>query len=247
MIEQETKRIAMWSGPRNISTAMMRAFENRPDCVVWDEPFYAAYLVMTGIDHPMRDEVIAAGLQNPKDVVAAVTGPVPYNAPVYYQKHMLQHMVPDMPRGWLGQVDHAFLIRDPAKMVASYAKKRAEVSAEDLGYVKLDEIYNQVASVTGTAPPVLDADDILSAPEAMLSALCASLGIPFTEKMLSWPEGERQSDGAWAPHWYGAVWKSTGFQKPAPVALDLDNHHQQIADACMPYYEKYKALALTAH
>ncbi|MGI9484114.1 MAG: hypothetical protein ACR2OR_17330 [Hyphomicrobiales bacterium] len=239
-------RIAMWSGPRNISTAMMRSFENRPDCVVWDEPFYAAYLAKTGLHHPMYREVIAAGMEDPADVVKAILGPVPGNKPVFYQKHMLQHMIDGVPEDWFGDVSHAFLIRDPEKMVASYAKKRAEVEAEDLGYTQLERIYAHVESLTGNGAPVIDADEFLANPDGMLRALCDALAIPFYKEMLSWPSGTRDSDGVWAEHWYEAVRRSTGFQVPEYENVNLESVHQKIADACLPHYTKFKSISLSA-
>ncbi len=244
MKKDDVVRIAMWSGPRNISTAMMRSFENRADCSVWDEPFYASYLEHSGVRHPMHEEIIAAGLPKPRDVVDRLLGPVPGGASVFYQKHMLHHMRAEVPRGWFANVKHAFLIRHPQKVVASYAKKRAEVEAEDLGFGLLDEIYRQVCDITGEAPLILDCDAILAQPETMLRQLCENVGIPFTTDMLNWPSGERESDGVWGAHWYGAVWRSTGFQIPLRDEVCLDAHQQNVVEACRPAYEKFAGLAL---
>ncbi len=233
------KRIAMWSGPRNISTAMMRSFENRSDTIVWDEPFYAAYLEMTGLEHPMRDAVIAEGETDWRAVIDRVTGPVPDGTRVFYQKHMTHHMLPGIDRSWLSGVVNCFLIRAPESVLASYAAKRADVTLRDIGFVEQAEIFDAIADETGTAPPVIDADDVLADPPGMISALCERCAIPFTEDMLNWPSGRRDSDGVWAAHWYGTVEQSTGFAAPAarpPVVLD--DALQSIADQAHPYYDR---------
>jgi hypothetical protein len=230
-------RIAMWSGPRNISTAMMRAWENRGDCAVSDEPLYAAYLATTGIDHPMRDAVIAAGDTDWRSVVSALTGPVPDGNPIWYQKHMTHHLLPDMGRDWIGQLANVLLIRDPREVVASYLKARATVTPEDIGLPQQIELFDMLSDA-GTPPPIIDAGDFLRAPEAHLRALCARLCVAFTERMLCWPSGPRDSDGVWAPHWYAHVWQSTGFDPPREHGpVDLPSEGRRVAEACLPHYE----------
>jgi hypothetical protein len=230
-------RIAMWSGPRNISTAMMRAFENRPDTSVIDEPFYAAYLALTGHDHPMRDAVIASQSGDPAQVVAALVGPIPGGRTIFYQKHMTHHMLPAIDRSWMDSCQHAFLIRSPDQVVASYVATRSEVTLEEIGFTQQSELFDQVAQRRGMAPPVLDAGDVRADPRRTLTALCVALGVDFDEAMLHWPAGRRASDGVWAPAWYGAVERSTGFdgRESAPVALNPTL--QAIADTARPHYE----------
>lgn len=236
-------RIAMWSGPRNISTAMMRAWENRPDCAVSDEPLYAAYLAATGLDHPGRDEVIADGESDWRRVADTLTGPVPGGAPLWYQKHMSHHLLPDMERGWIRQLRNVFLIRDPDEVVASYIRSRAEIAPEDIGLLQQAELYDELADA-GAPPPVIDAGDFLRDPEAHLRALCERLGIGFSPRMLSWPPGRRDSDGIWAPYWYDAVWKSTGFQLPQVREIHLQGRPREVADACRPAFERLHAARL---
>ncbi len=238
-------RIAMWSGPRNISTAMMRAFENRPDTLVWDEPFYAAELAASGRDHPMREAVIAAGPTDPAAVVARLIGPLADpekpDASVFYQKHMTHHMLPQFPRDWIGhpEVVSAFLIRAPERVLASYAQKWSDVSLEEIGVPQQAEIFDAVADRLGLAPPVIDTADILDNPRGVLSALCRACGIPFSDAMLAWPQGPRPSDGVWAPAWYDTVWASTGFAPPDRRPLPrLDGDLARIADAARPVYER---------
>lgn len=242
-------RIAMWSGPRNISTAMMRAFENRPDTVVWDEPFYAAELAASGRDHPMREEVIAAGPTDPGTIVARLLGPLDDtakpDAAVFYQKHMTHHMLPAFPRDWIDRVVNAFLIREPERVLASYTKAWQDVTLAAIGVPQQREIFERVADRLGAAPPVVDTADVLRDPEGVLGALCARLGIPFTAAMLSWPAGRRESDGVWAPVWYASVERSTGFGPPDARPLPaLHGELARIADAARPDYERLRQYRL---
>lgn len=238
-----TIRIAMWSGPRNISTAMMRAWENRADTVVTDEPFYAAYLAATGLDHPMRAEVMAAQSTDWRECgreCEADTGIAGTGQPIHYQKHMCQHMTGDAPLGWMAACRHAFLIRPPAAVAASFHKGWAGMGADDLGFRRQAELFDHVCQVTGVAPPVLEARDLLEAPEPMLRRLCAALGVEFDPAMLAWPAGPRDSDGVWGAHWYGRVNTSTGFasyQPPGPSPRGLAG----IVEECQPYYERMRA------
>jgi hypothetical protein len=232
------RRIAMWSGPRNISTAMMRAWENRGDCVVDDEPLYAHYLAHTGLDHPGADEVIAQGDTDWQRVVARLTGPLPDDAPLWYQKHMTHHLLPHVGHDWVASLDNVFLIRHPADVVASYLKKRDEVTPEDIGLPQQVALFDAIAQRDGRAPAVIDAEDFLRAPAAQLQALCARLGIDYTERMLRWPSGPRASDGIWAKHWYDAVWASTGFEPWRARESALDAGARRVVDACQPLYER---------
>jgi len=232
-------RIAMWSGPRNISTAMMRSFENRPDTAVWDEPFYAAYLAATGLDHPMAEAVIAAGDTDAAAVAARALGPVPDGRAVFYQKHMTHHMLPGFDLSWIDGVTSAFLIRRPESVLASYVQKREAVTLDDIGFRRQAEIFERVADRLGKAPPVIEGNDVLADPAGALARLSAALGIPFRAEMLSWLAGRRASDGVWAPHWYHAVEASTGF---GPARPDVDRATlpadlARIAEAATPYYE----------
>ena len=233
-------RIAMWSGPRNISTAMMRAFGNRRDCAVSDEPFYAAYLAATGLIHPQTDEILAAQPCDAVDVVAEVTGPVPGGKAVWYQKHMSHHMLPGFDRGWIDGVANAFLIRAPEAVLLSYVEKRSDVTLDDIGLPQQAELFDRVADRLGRAPPVVESRDVLSDPRGTLSALCRGLGIGFDDAMLSWPPGRRDTDGVWAPSWYDSVERSTGFSAPKPERGfdDLPNRLKPLAEAGRPLYEK---------
>ena len=237
-------RIAMWSGPRNLSTALMYAFAARGDCVVWDEPFYAAYLAATGIDHPMRDEVIAAGLRNPADFAARCLGPGPKGNPLFYQKHMTLHMIPSFDREFLGGLTNVFLIRHPARVLASYTRKRESPTLADLGFVQQAELFDAVCQLRGTAPLVIDSADIRADPQGALSGLCAALGIGFCPAMLRWSAGPKPYDGVWAAHWYNAVHASTGFENPEETLPVLHAKNVALVDQAMPHYQRLSAHSL---
>jgi len=209
----KTTIIAMWSGPRNLSTAMMRSFGQRADCLAMDEPFYAAYLASTGLPHPMAEEVIASGEIDPDKVVALCTAPPKPPATVCYQKHMTHHMIDGFDISWISQVTNVFLIRDPARVLASYAAKSEHVTPEDIGFRMQQELFD-LAHKDGEIPVVVDAQDIRANPAEMLKKLCAAVDLDFDPVMLSWPAGPRPEDGIWSKHWYDAVWKSTGFAPP---------------------------------
>ena len=236
-------RIAMWSGPRNLSTAMMYAFAARGDCAVMDEPFYSAYLAATGLEHPMRDAILAAQPQDPAAVVARLTGPIPGSLPHFYQKHMAQHMIPGLPRDWMRKVTNVFLIRHPARVLASFSAKYENPRLEDIGFVQQAELFEQVRG-WGQSPVVIDSHDIRADPRAALEKLCGAIGLEFTEKMLSWPEGGHADDGVWAPHWYGAVWNSTGFADPEGPLPEVPEELKPVLEAAMPHYERMKAVRL---
>ena len=239
-------RIAMWSGPRNISTAMMRSFENRSDTVVVDEPFYAAFLAETGADHPMRDEVLASQPTRWRDVANALSGPTPTGAAVWYQKHMTHHMLPDFGLDWANDCRNAFLIRAPEAVLASYTLKRENVTLADIGVERQRELFERECDRIGAAPPVIDSADVLADPRAILGKLCAAIGIEFSDRMLNWPAGKRESDGVWAPVWYEAVERSTEFGPPrAPAEMkNVGDNLRRIADAARPHYERLAAFRL---
>ena len=231
-------RVGMWSGPRNVSTAMMRSFENREDTVVVDEPFYAAYLVRTGIDHPGRESVIASQPTDPAEVVARLRGPLPDGVTVHYAKQMSHHLAADQDLAWTHDFRNVLLVRDPAEVVSSYVRSREACEPEDIGLwqqVRLLEQWDET-------PPVIDAGDFLRAPEAYLRWLCDWLDIPFTPRMLSWPPGPRSSDGVWAPYWYDTVQRSTGFEPWRPREISLGEHDAAVAEACRPAYDRLHAL-----
>lgn len=238
------KRIAMWSGPRNISTAMMRSFENRGDTVVIDEPFYACFLERSGIDHPGREIILQSQSTDTNKVIESLVGPHSEAAGIFYQKHMCHHMLDGMELDWMKEVTNVFLIRDPRAMIASYVKSREAVEFSDLGARQMIKFFDAECDRLGTTPIVIESADVLKDPEGMLEKLCNALEIPFDIAMLNWPQGKRDSDGVWAPHWYASVEKSTGFMPYSEREIELSPELERIADQCMPAYEKLLKYAL---
>lgn len=230
-------RIAMWSGPRNISTALMYSFAQRPDCAVTDEPFYAAFLAATGAPHPMRDEVLRHQPTDPKAVIAHITGPVPGGRPLWYQKHMAHHMVPEFDLSWTAGFANVFLIRHPARVIRSYAARREAFEAADLGFAQLHRLFDHIAERTGKVPLVVDSADIRRDPGNTLALLCQALGIVWDARMLRWPAGGNAADGVWARHWYGSVHRSTGFSGAEGPLPPLDPRFAPILKTALPHYE----------
>lgn len=239
-----TKRIAMWSGPRNISTAMMRSFENRPDCTVVDEPFYAYYLSQTKSPHPMFDEVVASQPLEYAQVATDMTS-ADFKSEIQYQKHMTHHMLPGCDLSWTAKLNHCFLIRDPAEVINSYTNARGICSIDDIGIIRQYELYEAISSSSQQPIPVIDSNDVLQHPDVMLPKVCLALGIEFEPAMLSWPKGRRESDGVWAEHWYKSVVSSTGFSTRVVAEVKLNNAQQALAVKLQPYYEKLKARAIS--
>ncbi|MDT0627631.1 HAD family hydrolase [Alteromonas sp. W364] len=234
-----TIRIAMWSGPRNISTAMMRSWENREDCSVVDEPFYAYYLQQTQSPHPMFEEVLSSQSRFYNEVANEMSEGK-CDTPVQYQKHMTQHMLNECDLAWAKNLRHCVLIRDPAYVVNSYTNSRGDCTANDIGIRRQVELYDYFSQFSERPIPVIDSASILASPETALPHLCDSLDIPFSDKMLSWRKGKRESDGVWASHWYHSVEASTGFAKPKEASFTLNKSQQKVVDEVMPYYEYLK-------
>ena len=229
----------MWSGPRNISTAMMRAWGNRADTVVIDEPFYAYYLERTGKKHPGAADVIARGETDWQKIVVTLTDErIPAGKSIFFQKQMTHHLLPEVNRNWIVDLTNCFLIRDPREVILSYIKKNPEPALEDLGFVQQCDVFDFVRAKTRSVPPVVDARDVLENPERILRLLCDAIGVPFDAGMLSWPPGLRETDGIWAKHWYDAVARSTSFQPYQPREGVIPNRLREIHDQCRECYDR---------
>lgn len=226
--------IAMWSGPRNISTAMMRSWENRPDTQVLDEPFYAYFLKETGLEHPGALEVLASQPNSWQEVVPEL---VSEGEGILFQKHMTKHMLSDIDLGWTQKLKHFFLIRDPKQVVASFAKKVPNVTVDEVGIKRQYELYQEISDIVGCAPAIIDARDLLTQPHAFLETLCGHLNIPFYEQMLKWPPGARDSDGVWAKYWYHSVETSTGFTPFQEPQLELNSQQQDVVQESLSFYQ----------
>ncbi len=227
-------RIAMWSGPRNLSTALMYAFGARTDCSVWDEPYYAAYLAKSGLDHPMRTEILASGEHDPEQVAKRCLGSIPGEKPHFYMKHMAHHMLDRFSVDWAEECVNIHLIRHPARVVASYAAKREEVGPDDIGYRKQVEVFRRVGGC------VIDSAEVRNDPEGSLRGLCKTIGLSFDPAMLVWPKGGHVSDGVWAAHWYGNAHESTGFAGPEGPLPELSGWAAELVAQVMPYYEEMR-------
>ncbi len=219
----------------------MRSWENRTDSTVVDEPLYAHYLAVTGIDHPGRDEVIAAGQPDWRAVVDTLLGPVPDGSRVFYHKQMALHLTPDIERTWITRLTNVLLIREPRHVVASYLRSRRTVTADDIGLHQQSRLYDEL-SESGAPPPVIDSSDFLRDPEGYSRALCSHVDVPFTDAMLTWPSGPRSSDGVWGRYWYDSVWRSTGFEPYRPSDVTLSTDEAEVAESCRPSYERLLAV-----
>lgn len=232
-------QIAMWSGPRNLSTAMMYAFGNRADCAVVDEPFYASYLNLTGMDHPLKQEILDSQSQDPNEVAAFLAGASPNGRTHFYQKHMTHHMIEGVPRNWMKDCANVFLIRHPARVIASYGIKRENPTLEDIGFPQQAELFDLVRS-WGQNPVVIDSHDIRDDPKGMLRKLCNAIDLPFDEAMLNWPKGGHKEDGVWAEHWYGSVWNSTGFAGAEGDLPEMVGGLEAVLESAIPFYEQMR-------
>ncbi len=239
-----TVRIAMWSGPRNISTAMMRAWEHRTDCQVLDEPLYGYYLHQTGLDHPGAEDVMQAQGTDWQSAVKRCNAATDNGETICFQKHMVMHMLPEVGRDWLTGYRHYFLIRDPALVVASYSAVRDQVTLDDLGFRQATELFDAFCDSAERAPVIIDTELFLKHPRQQLQALCSALDVAFDDNMLHWPAGPRVSDGVWAPYWYDSVNASSGFAPYTPKTPSLNDAQRRLAAEARPYYDTLKRLAI---
>ena len=233
-------RIAMWSGPRNISTTMMRAFGNRNDTFASDEPFYGYFLKSTNIDHPMKDEVISKYQTNWSDIKDYLTGPIPNNKPIWYQKQMTQHLLPDDSIEWTRNVTNCFLIRDPKDVIISYAKIYDKMTPDLLGFPQLLKVFNYTLKNSEVKPIVINSRSILKNPKSMLNKLCQSLDITFSNDMLSWDEGPKDYEGIWGKHWYKQLHLTTGFIKYEKKDKTIPDSLLKLYNECNHYYKQIK-------
>ena len=231
-------RIAMWSGPRNISTAMMRSWENREDTFVVDEPLYGPYLAQTGKQHPCYQEVINAQGAEYEPILDKLTQGHSSTNHIFYQKHMTHHILPEMDLTWVKSLKNAFLIRHPAEVISSYLEKHHNPSPEDLGYPQQLKLFNLLKNNSENTPLVFESKDVLMNPKKMLQLMCKKLGVPFKLSMLSWPKGYRESDGVWSSHWYNRVIETTGFATYQAKEIHLNLKQKKVVKDCLPYYEE---------
>ena len=237
-------RMAMWSGPRNISTAMMRAWDSRADTFVIDEPFYAYYLNETNLDHPGKERVIHEGELDLEKISNGLVGDVSNSCSIYYQKHITHHLLDSIDRGWMKSVKNCFLIRDPKDMILSYSKVHPDLNMHLLGLEEQNEIFEYVRDLTGEIPPIIDAKDVLMNPRDLLIKFCDKIGVLFSEEMLSWSRGIRKTDGSWGKYWYKNVVKSTGFNNYKPKIEKVPKKYEELYSDCCLLYEKLYSLRI---
>jgi hypothetical protein len=238
-----TKRICLWSNPRNISTAMMYSFMQRPDTIVFDEPLYAHYLQITGVYHPGNEEVLASQENDGQKVVDNIIL-AEYNQPIVFFKQMSHHLVA-LNENFLSKVVNILFIRDPKQLIASYAQIRPNVTMQDIGLQKQWQLFNQLNN-QNLHPIVLDSGEILKDPEKVLRQLCDILEIPFYKEMLQWPEGPKKEDGVWAKHWYYNVHKSTGFEKQTTSERPLPEYLEHLYEESKKYYDELSIYSIKA-
>ena len=234
----DSTRIAMWSGPRNISTALMYSFENRSDCYATDEPLYASFLLKSGTPHPGAEEVIENNEAQVGKIITTLTGPIPDEKQIWYQKHMCHHLPPDSDISWIDNFKNCFLIRNPREVLLSLSKITDSIDLLSTGLPQQLTIFRHVIKSSGKIPPVIDSADVLEDPESILSLLCESISIPFSQRMLSWDPGPRSCDGIWGKYWYDSVWKSSGFSSSSSKEGELSEHlHSVLEESTMIYQE----------
>ena len=237
-------RIAMWSGPRNISTALMYSFENRFDCHATDEPLYASFLLNSRTPHPGAEEVIEKYETDLGKLITTLTGPIPDEKQIWYQKHMCHHIPEDSDISWIDDFKNCFLIRNPRDVLLSLSKVTDCIDLLSTGLPQQLTIFRHVINSSGEIPPVIDSEDVLEDPESILSALCESIGIPFSQRMLSWDPGPRSCDGLWGKYWYDSVWKSSGFSPPSPKAGELSEHLYSVLEESTMIYEELREMRI---
>ena len=228
--------IYMWSGPRNLSTALMRSFENREDTKVWDEPFYAYYLKETKKDHPLANEIINKYETNLEKIIDLVTAEKDF---IYFQKHMSHHIIKKIPINWITKGINCFLIRHPKEVLLSYIQKNDLIDSNDLGYPAQLRLFNYIKT-SNKKILVIDAKDLSEKPEIILKKICKKINIPFTEKMLNWPKGRRVSDGIWEKIWYKNVKSSTSFNKILNKEYEIPKKYNHIYNECLKIYDQLK-------
>ncbi|MBT4283952.1 MAG: HAD family hydrolase [Rhodobacteraceae bacterium] len=225
-------KIAAWSGPRNLSTAMMYSFGSRSDTIISDEPFYASYLKATNLEHPMRAKILESQSNNPHEIIESCNGPIPLSKGLWYQKHMCTHILDNISLTWAEKYTNIFLIRHPSRVISSYERKRENPTIDDIGFKQQLKIFNSLGGV------VIESSDILKSPEKTLKTLCRHINIKFESRMLSWSKGGHKDEGVWGEHWYNSVHLSSSFGPPEGPIPKLSKKLIELYEEAIPIYEK---------
>lgn len=238
------KAVCLWSGPRNVSTALMYSFAQRADTKVVDEPLYGHFLRVSGAQHPMREDVLAAVNTDGNDVMRKLLSePAQDAVTVLFMKQMAHHLV-DLDQSFMQRTHNIFLIRNPREMLPSLTIQLPDARLEDTGLATQWQLFERLIA-NGQDPVVLDSRELLLDPAGVLGSLCEHLDLDYTDKMLTWPAGARAEDGVWAPHWYHAVHKSTGFA-PYVAKSEFPQNLEALLAECKPWYDKLFAHAIIA-
>mgnify|MGYP002820860932 CR=1 FL=1 len=232
----------MWSGPRNISTALLRSFSNRDDTIVYDEPFYSYYLKETGLNHPMRDEIIDFYPTEENEVIKTI---LKGKKGIYYQKHMTHHILDKTNIEWLEKGTNCFLIRHPSKVINSYIKKNKIYSITDIGFDQMFRLFNYVKKNISKNIVIINADTLLENPEIYIKKLCGNLNIEFSYKMLKWQKGNIKDFGIWYKHWYSSIINSSGFNKPDYEEYKIPDQYKDIYNKSLEIYNTMNALSIS--
>lgn len=231
--------IACWSGPRNISTALMRSWSSRKDTFVTDEPFYAYYLKETQMNHPMHKKIINHYLSDYDEIVNHLINEIPNRKNIWYQKHMAHHLIDLSKIDWIKKCENCILIRHPKEVISSYTAKNELNCVTELGYPQQFELAKFLKK-SNCSFKIIDSADLLKNPKEILFEWCESINIQFDESMLHWKRGDHPNDGIWWPHWYNNVIETTGFQKYKKKDISIENEYDSIYNDSMEYYNYLK-------
>ena len=231
--------VACWSGPRNISTALMRSWSSRKDTFVTDEPFYAYYLKETKLKHPLYKEIIDKYSSNYDEVVNYLINRIPKDKKIWYQKHMAHHIFSFNNIEWINNCENCILLRHPKEVISSYSKKNKLNSVEELGYPQQYEIIKYLKKINKSYV-IIDSSELLKNPEKVLSNWCMKINIKFDKSMLRWEKGNYDSDGIWWKSWYDNVIKTTGFKEYEKKDINIENKYDSIYNESMKYYTYLK-------
>ena len=236
-------KIACWSGPRNISTALMRSWSSRSDTKVIDEPFYAYYLKETGLKHPLADKIIQSYPASFNEILENISSKALDQKPIFYQKHMAHHLVNIKNFNFVDRFENCILIRNPKRVIASYTLKNNLINAKELGYHQQNEIISYLIQQKRKVI-VIDAQSLLQDPKKILKKWCDKINLSFDVKMLKWKKGIYSTDGLWANYWYNSVANTTSFDKKISQNPIIDKKYIEIYDECMFLYDKMLKMSI---
>ena len=226
--------LSLWSGPRNVSTALMYSFLQHPAIHVIDEPLYAHYLSKTSVSHPGDKEVLLTMEHDGEKVLKKIVSETK-KFQIVFLKNMAHHWI-GLDSSWLDKYDNIFLIRDPKQMLPSLVNQLPKPILRDTGLKTQVEIYDRLQK-QGKQPIIIDAKYLLKNPKKILRIVFKHLGLPFSTRMLKWPKGPKREDGIWAKYWYHNVHQSEEFTPYYAKKEPFPEHLNELLDECTPYYQ----------